>query len=162
MLSSTRRSSTTALENMSAGLSQRCHLAKQCAVYHTDIMLTLHALTRHFSCVCVCVRLCICVPIEAYSFYRVPVCMPARRPVSLAASRPGSRVPGRRPPGRQLHATRHTPPATWPPKHTFGVQRAPAPMCEDYSQKRDTSSDSAKLVGLSNENQVISNPVTRM
>ena len=98
--------------------------------------------------VCVCVRLCICVPIEAYSFYRVPVCMPARRPVSLAASRPGSRVPGRRPPGRQLHATRHTPPATWPPKHTFGVQRAPAPMCEACSQKRNTSADSAKLVGL--------------
>ena len=65
---------------------------------------------------------------NACSHTRFFVCVWASVYLCSYRSRPGSRVPGRRPPGRQLHATRHTPPATWLPKHTFGVQRAPAPM----------------------------------
>ena len=36
---------------------------------------------------------------------------------------------------------------------TVGVQRALAPMCEAYSQKRQTSSDSAKLASYQMFNQ---------
>ena len=37
--------------------------------------------------------------------------------------------------------------------HGFGVQTVPTPMCEAYTQKRQTSSDSAKFVGYQMTNQ---------
>ncbi len=44
---------------MFEGLSQRHRIGKQCAAHPVDIAFALHALTLHFSCPCVYVRVII-------------------------------------------------------------------------------------------------------
>ena len=81
---------------------------------------------------CVCVRSCICVPIEAN---------PAEG-YQAAGHQAANYIPP---------DTHHQPHG---PKNThLEFRELRLPCVEACSQKRDTSSDSAKLVGLSNEIQ---------
>ena len=104
--------------------------------------------TTFFVCVCVRALVYLCsyrslLLLQSASLHASP---PASQPCCQPTRQQGTRPQATRPP-TTCHQT-HTTSLTWPKKHTFGVQRAPAPMCDACSQKRNTSSDSAKLVGL--------------